>query len=313
MLHTRAAGSDVVLRGNTHRPLATPKRWPSWNRGAVSKCSQPLWNACEVAGTGRGKCLSASSRRTILCRPGGRVTFFCANILIRFLTTSMPRSSDAFSSSTASFMSAGPSRPRAMARMLVVLPVPGGPARIRLGMLPCSEMIFRRDTASSLPTISATRAGRYFSSCRQVGGDWRNHGGRPCLSSHAELRKSSGDQMRCTKAKSTPMAVQTEMTFPALPACQHPWAPSSWCPGPDPASNQASRQLARFRTHRLQANQQYCCVTERKSAPLRAWLSRTIRSDYTHTAQGAGRPVQSTGTVRKCRADFLRRPTQHAG
>ena len=34
--------------------------------------------------------LSASSRMTILCRPAGRVTFFCANILILFLTTSIP-------------------------------------------------------------------------------------------------------------------------------------------------------------------------------------------------------------------------------
>lgn len=34
--------------------------------------------------------LSASSRITILWRPGGRVTFFWANILILFLTTSIP-------------------------------------------------------------------------------------------------------------------------------------------------------------------------------------------------------------------------------
>lgn len=34
--------------------------------------------------------LSASSRITILCRPGGRVTFFCANALILPRTTSMP-------------------------------------------------------------------------------------------------------------------------------------------------------------------------------------------------------------------------------
>ena len=34
--------------------------------------------------------LSASSRMTTLCRPGGRVTFFWANILILFRTTSMP-------------------------------------------------------------------------------------------------------------------------------------------------------------------------------------------------------------------------------
>lgn len=34
--------------------------------------------------------LSASSKIIILCRPGGRVTFFWANILILFLTTSIP-------------------------------------------------------------------------------------------------------------------------------------------------------------------------------------------------------------------------------
>lgn len=34
--------------------------------------------------------LSASSRMMILWRPGGSVTFFCANILILLRTTSMP-------------------------------------------------------------------------------------------------------------------------------------------------------------------------------------------------------------------------------
>lgn len=34
--------------------------------------------------------LSASSRTTTLCFPGGSVTFFWANILILFLTTSIP-------------------------------------------------------------------------------------------------------------------------------------------------------------------------------------------------------------------------------
>lgn len=33
---------------------------------------------------------SASSRMTSLCRPSGRVTFFCANDLMRSRTTSMP-------------------------------------------------------------------------------------------------------------------------------------------------------------------------------------------------------------------------------
>ena len=34
--------------------------------------------------------LSASSKMMILCLPLGNVTFFCANILILFLTTSIP-------------------------------------------------------------------------------------------------------------------------------------------------------------------------------------------------------------------------------
>lgn len=34
--------------------------------------------------------LSASSRIMILCLPGGRLTFVCENILILFLTTSIP-------------------------------------------------------------------------------------------------------------------------------------------------------------------------------------------------------------------------------
>jgi hypothetical protein len=114
----------------------------------------------------QGPCLSASSKSTILCLPGGKVTFFCANIFMRFRTTSIPRSSDALSSSTASFMAAAPSRPLAMARMLVVLPVPGGPARIRFGILPWWDITCNRDTASTLPTISSTVDGLYFSSCK---------------------------------------------------------------------------------------------------------------------------------------------------
>uniref|UniRef100_A0A0A9EDF2 Pco108913 n=1 Tax=Arundo donax TaxID=35708 RepID=A0A0A9EDF2_ARUDO len=47
--------------------------------------------------------------------------------------------------------------------MLVVFPVPGGPERMRLGMLPSRAMTWRRTTASELPTTSSTRVGRYFS------------------------------------------------------------------------------------------------------------------------------------------------------
>ena len=85
--------------------------------------------------------LSASSRMIILCRPGGKVTFFWANILILFRTTSMPlhsrrytgqwtqwtdRSSDAFNSSTASF-TAVPSNWFSKHKILVVFPIPGDP------------------------------------------------------------------------------------------------------------------------------------------------------------------------------------------
>ena len=106
---------------------------------------------------------SASSRMMILCLPGGSVTFFCANALMRPRTTSMPRSSEAFSSSTAS-LKASPSIVRASASTLVVLPVPGGPERIRLGMLPCCASTCSRPTVSSLPTTSSITLGRYFSS-----------------------------------------------------------------------------------------------------------------------------------------------------
>lgn len=105
---------------------------------------------------------SASSSRMILCRPGGSVTFFCANILILLRTTSMPRSSDAFSSNTASLYD-GPKRVCAKARMEVVFPMPGGPVKMRFGMLPVCAMALSRSTASLFPTISSIFDGRYFS------------------------------------------------------------------------------------------------------------------------------------------------------
>lgn len=45
---------------------------------------------------GKRSYLSASSRITILCLPGGKVTFFCAKALILFRTTSMPLRIDQF-------------------------------------------------------------------------------------------------------------------------------------------------------------------------------------------------------------------------
>ncbi len=46
---------------------------------------------------------------------------------------------------------------------LVVLPVPGGPVMIRLGMLPSRAITCRRAIVSSLPTMSLSSTGRYFS------------------------------------------------------------------------------------------------------------------------------------------------------
>merc|ERR1719187_2169280 len=68
----------------------------------------------------------------ILCLPGGRVTFCCANIFILFLTTSMPLSLEAFSSWTPS-LKEGPSSCLARHRMVVVLPTPGRPVLLDPG------------------------------------------------------------------------------------------------------------------------------------------------------------------------------------
>lgn len=46
---------------------------------------------------------------------------------------------------------------------LVVLPVPGGPVMIKLGMLPSRAITCRRAIVSSLPTMSLSSTGRYFS------------------------------------------------------------------------------------------------------------------------------------------------------
>merc|ERR1719436_2049194 len=98
----------------------------------------------------------------ILWRPLGSVTFCWANILILFLTTSMPRSFDAFSSSTAS-LKLGPSKCLARQRMVVVFPTPGGPAMMMLGTFPSLANTLSLLTVSWLPTISWKVTGRYFS------------------------------------------------------------------------------------------------------------------------------------------------------
>ena len=59
----------------------------------------------------------------ILCRPLGRVTFCWANIFIRFLTTSIPLSLEAFNSRTASLKEA-PNKCLARQVIVVVFPTP---------------------------------------------------------------------------------------------------------------------------------------------------------------------------------------------
>lgn len=56
------------------------------------------------------------------------MTFCWANILILFLTVSIPRSLDAFNSRTASLKEL-PKSILARANIVVVLPTPGGPYR----------------------------------------------------------------------------------------------------------------------------------------------------------------------------------------
>lgn len=125
---------------------------------------------------------------TSLWRPGGKVTFFWAKPLIRFLTTSIPvcqkptlaffhpqrelltsnerlcapLSSLAFSSRTASLY-ASPSICRARHRTDVVFPIPGMPEMMTWGIFPSRAMIFNRSTVSVFPTISSRNTGLYFS------------------------------------------------------------------------------------------------------------------------------------------------------
>ncbi len=148
--------------------------------------------------------LSASSRMTTLCRPGGKVTFFCAKALILFRTTSIPLktrisrlagkkicsythlSSDAFSSNTPSLY-ASPNNWCARQCMLVVFPIPGIPFQqlrqnckkkkhlkdrrtemTRWGTLPSFAMTFNREMVSPFPTTSSSTRGRYFSTLPRI-------------------------------------------------------------------------------------------------------------------------------------------------
>ena len=106
--------------------------------------------------------LSASSRIIILVISLGKFSCFCANIFIWSLTTSIPLSSDAFSYLTA-FLCYSPSISFTIHRTLEVLPVPGGPAKIKWGIYPCCTQERRTLSASVFPYTSLSFLGRYFS------------------------------------------------------------------------------------------------------------------------------------------------------
>ncbi|RNA38976.1 hypothetical protein BpHYR1_041653 [Brachionus plicatilis] len=97
------------------------------------------------------------------------LTFFQTNIFILFLTTSMPRSFDAFISKTASLKHCTPKSCLAKQSIDVVFPVPGGPQIIKFGRLPSSANTFSRLIVSSLPTMSFNKIGLYFSTHGKLG------------------------------------------------------------------------------------------------------------------------------------------------
>ena len=114
--------------------------------------------------------LSASSRMITLVWPGGRLTFFCANFFICYLTTSMPLSSEALSYFTASGV-LSPSNYRTMQRTLEVFPTPGGPDNIMWGIEPWATQDLRVASWSRLPYTSLRVLGLYFSN--QISFIWR--------------------------------------------------------------------------------------------------------------------------------------------
>ena len=85
-----------------------------------------------------------------LCIPFGTVTFWWANYFIFSLTTSMPLSSDAFNSRVPA-LTQSPNIYLAMHITLDVLPVPGGPTSIRLGIFPNLTIDFNWSIAYTLP------------------------------------------------------------------------------------------------------------------------------------------------------------------
>ncbi len=76
-----------------------------------------------------------------------------------------PLSSDALSSKTVlPFSNFSPNNSDAKHKILVVLPVPGGPLMIRLGIFPFLAMTRSLAMVCSFPTTWSNTLGRYFSS-----------------------------------------------------------------------------------------------------------------------------------------------------
>lgn len=74
----------------------------------------------------------------VCCVEALKICLVLANVLICSRTTSIPRSSEAFSSKTICRIFFGPYICRARARIVEVLPVPGGPYNSKCGSRLCS-------------------------------------------------------------------------------------------------------------------------------------------------------------------------------
>lgn len=82
--------------------------------------------------------------------PAGKLTFFWANFFICYLTTSIPRSSDAFNYFTA-YDVLSPNSYFTIHKTLDVFPTPGGPDNIIWGIEPWDTHDFNVFSWSKLP------------------------------------------------------------------------------------------------------------------------------------------------------------------
>lgn len=108
-------------------------------------------------------CVSASaSSRNIILKSAPPIGDVFAKFLILFLTTSMPRSSDALSSVK---FSRHPSLKSSLAieTAVAVFPTPGGPEKSRCGRFLAFMYDLRRSIVSVCPTTSPSSKGLYFS------------------------------------------------------------------------------------------------------------------------------------------------------